>query len=147
MTRDEWISQARELLAGRPEAEELLAVAPEAATVIEAEIVDDDDERSVGANREASPTAKLARRPYAPRASRRMGALARAGRFAARKLTEPDAEDRLYGTERLEVGVHKITERVVDEGLDALEGVKERLPSLRDRGSAFAGRKLGRRGQ
>jgi hypothetical protein len=147
MTRDEWIAQARELLAGIPAASELLSSAPEAATVIEGELVEDDEPtRRVGANRPAPIAVGLARRGTRARPARH-GVLARAGRFAARKLTEPDVEAPLYGTERLEVGVHKITERAVEEGLNALSGVKERLPSLSNRGAAFAGRKLGRRSQ
>ena len=151
MNRSEWISKARELLADNPEAAELLAVELDAPTVIVGEVIDDDEleAEGLGAKATAPPSSprpspsstKLARQ--GTRAHRNTGALARAARFGVRKLTEPD-EPRLYGTERLEVGVHNLTEKAVDKGLDALEGVKEKLPSLRSRGAAFAGRRLGR---
>ena len=147
MTRDEWIAKARELLADQDDAQELLADSPDAPTVVVGELVEDDEPaETVGAKPSpAVVSVELAPRAREARPGRPPGVLARMGRFAARKLTEPDeAEAPLYGTERLEVGVHNLTEKAVDRGLDALQGAKAKLPQLRDRGAAFRGRRLGR---
>ena len=106
MTREEWIAQARELLADIPAARELLSSSPDAPIVIEGELVEDDEPAPrVGANRPPPNADALARRGTRARPAR-LGVLARAGRFAGRKLSEHDAVEPLFGTERLEVGVH-----------------------------------------
>jgi hypothetical protein len=128
MNRDEWIDRARKLLEGNPEASELLEGAPDAPTVI---VVEAEEIEELPA-RQAAP--EPARRPPSR-------ALVRGARFARKLFTEPEA--RLYGTERVEVAAHQITERVVDRGMDALEGAVASLPTLSDRGAAWSRRRLG----
>ncbi len=137
MTREEWIAQARALLEGNPEASELLEEPPRPATVVFAEVVEDDAELEQAQAVEVVVPAVPESSPRR-RGSTESRALVRAGRFARRALTEP--EDRLYGTERLEVKAHQVTERIVDKGMDALERLPGKLPTLRKRGRRFAGR-------
>lgn len=109
------------------------------AEVVEGEIIEEGDEDAPKLVVLTDPTpSDVARRPKKPQS-----ALRRFGRFAARQATQAD-EDRLYGTERLEVGVHRATERLVDKALDGIEKVPDMMPTLRDRGAAYRGRKMGR---
>lgn len=154
MTRAEWIAKARELLKDNDQAAELLAVSFAAPVVVEAELVEAELVEPPAAPQSAStPAAPVVIRVPGPRASKAVarvkpkappGRLERLGRFAARHITRPDDEEApAYGTERVELAAARLSERAIDKGMDALEGLKGKAPELRDRGAAMRGRRLG----
>lgn len=157
MTRDEWIAKARELLIliqGNPETDKLLAVSFAAPLVVEPEIVEAEFVEPPAAPqaepaREAPvlitvPGARASKAVARVKPKPAPGRLERLGRFAARHVTRPDeSEAPAYGTERVELAAAQLSEKMVDRGMDALEGLKGKAPVLRDRGAAMRGRRLG----
>jgi len=155
MTKDAWIARARELLAGNDDAAQLLAVdfeledQPATLQVIEGEVIEDGQSETPGkAVARIEPVVLRDPGPHKPGPPpARRGFATRFGgmvKQAAEALAESDEEAPLSGFDRLDVRMGETAERAVDKGLDALKDIPKHAPSLRDRGAAFRGRKLGR---
>lgn len=148
MTRDEWIKQARILLTDNDAAAELLAaeIDPE---VLEAEFVEKKERPEMGDQiAKITPVIIKVPAPAAPqrRGGARGGFMARFGKAVDAGLSAAEkAEDKpLSGFERLDVKTGELAEKAIDKGMDAISSIPEKMPTLRDRGSAWRGRRLGR---
>ena len=164
MTKDQWIERARKLLADNEDAKELLETEPE-AEVVEVEVapppplpsvaaiarVDSVEVEAEGEDGQSQPITTIkvdddrqvpARRP----APARRGFLARFGNVANKVLEVADkaGDEPLTGFDRLDVKMGETAEKLVDTGLDKLKDIPKHAPTLRDRGSAWRNRKLGR---
>jgi hypothetical protein len=134
MTRDEWIRKARVLLAGNPRAAELLAATPEASVVVEAEIIEEDDQGEPEERREPVVTLHIA-----PEQEDQLEKVARRASRFMRFMDDGDDQP-LRGTARLNQKIGKAYEDGVDKVLDKMEDVSKIAPPL-DRAGAFGRRR------
>jgi len=152
MTRDQWIQQARELLKDNPEAKALLAVSFDAAKVpavikpqvVDAEVVEGEVVEKPGQKlaRVEPVTIKVPQRRSGVRAgfARRFGNAVK----EALDIAGDEEEAELSGFERLDVRTGQAAEKLLDKTMDAARSLPDKMPTLRDHGAAFRGRRLGR---
>lgn len=128
MTREQWIERARELLADNDEAAELLAVTFEAPTVIEAEVVVDDELDEP----ESQAPAAEAEAPAPARARTGLAQRFTLGKVDLKKVATDEGE--LTATERAELGLRDLGDKAATAAMDALEDLPNRAPTInRDR--------------